>query len=932
MGLRVIKPLLTGFLYRTYRRNGHHLALTGFVAFPFSDPDLPISEQKMWESLAPVLPSDAVWDEGIPKDRGEVLLIATCHAPGGAPVPSRQVLVQVGPVAKTLLVSGESFWAREKGLLRRSPPSPFTSLPVDWSHAFGGPGYAANPTGKGYADPTDGSPRPLPNIEDPREPLVSPEDRPAPAGFGPLSLLWSQRLSRAGRYESGEIGQDPPPLPRNADWTLYNQALPDQWIPGFWSGGESFCLEGLHPEKDRLEGRLPRMRLRSVVTWKTGEVSDLFLHPETVWLFPELEIGVVVHRASLLLESGDPGTLLSILLAGEDPGENRSLGHYLTVRDRRLEGDPRDLSRFSDVPLLPQRLENDPRARSLDAEYLFSKIPNRSEKKIATILKAQMAEIDRSLSLSLGEEGAFPPGSSGREQIEEKRKVLGETVAGLEKNPPRTLKDLLAEVEEKKGEDPGGQAAVESRLNATIDRLSPETLEASAMDRTALLEALRKKPEAPPKSAPPSGNIQELLQDIRRRGLPNERSGRSPEDTSPERGGELESASRRLAAEEEKIRELLDKKGKKALIRALHHFSPPAFDPAVARGHRERVENGLRSGRNFSGASLRGADLSGLDLTECDFSECDLIGADLSGATLTRARFGGAWMAHTSLSRSLLDGADFTGAALGCADLSGARGQETIFEGAVLTGAVFSGCLFEKARFSGSDLIQAFLGGAALKNSDLSGAKFLKIGPLPYPSPAAPRKEEAGEHLNLRGVDLSGSDLTKALFMKSDLSGANLSGSTLTSATFLECTGPGLRCSGSVLQKTAFPNSTDFSRADFRRADLTGANLRDLDLTEGDFREATLSRADLSGSRLSGATLSGCRAVGARFLKADLKNLDARGGDFREALFLNADLRFADFSHGSLYKAGFSGALRDDSTRWDQALVGKSVLRGERPA
>ena len=38
MGLRVVKPLLLGFLCRTYRRQGDRLALTGLVGFSFSDP------------------------------------------------------------------------------------------------------------------------------------------------------------------------------------------------------------------------------------------------------------------------------------------------------------------------------------------------------------------------------------------------------------------------------------------------------------------------------------------------------------------------------------------------------------------------------------------------------------------------------------------------------------------------------------------------------------------------------------------------------------------------------------------------------------------------------------------------------------------------------------------------------------------------------
>ncbi len=374
--MKVIKPLLLGFLCRTYRRQGDRLALTGLVGFSFSDPEVPLSEQAMWQSIGPLLPKDGVWDEGIPKDRGEVLFVARCHGPGGRAVPSRRVVVRVGPVAKALDVTGDRVFIRERGILRRSDPVPFTSLEIDWTRAYGGLGYAANPVGKGFPVESSQDPLPLPNIENPAFPLLSPDERPAPAGLGAQGLLWSGRSSRIGRYRSDEIGKEPPPLPENSDWTLYNQALPDQWLPGAFGGGEPFRLEGLHPDKDIQEGLLPRIGVRSVVTMKDGSVVEVSLSPETLWLFPDLEIGVMIHRGSLPVASDDASEVDSVLLAALDPGEERPLSHYLSVRDRRARRDPGDMSRFSDAPLLPDRLADDPRARLLDVEYHLASTPS----------------------------------------------------------------------------------------------------------------------------------------------------------------------------------------------------------------------------------------------------------------------------------------------------------------------------------------------------------------------------------------------------------------------------------------------------------------------------------------------------------------------------------------------------------------------------
>ena len=925
--MKVIKPLLLGFLCRTYRRQGDRLALTGLVGFSFSDPEVPLSEQAMWQSIGPLLPKDGVWDEGIPKDRGEVLFVARCHGPGGRAVPSRRVVVRVGPVVKALDVTGDRVFIRERGILRRSDPVPFTSLEIDWTRAYGGPGYAANPVGKGFPVESSQDPLPLPNIENPAFPLLSPDERPAPAGLGAQGLLWSGRSSRIGRYRSDEIGKEPPPLPENSDWTLYNQALPDQWLPGAFEGGEPYRLEGLHPDKDIQEGLLPRIGVRSVVTMKDGSVVEVSLSPETLWLFPDLEIGVMIHRGSLPVASDDASEVDSVLLAALDPGEERPLSHYLSIRDRRASRDPGDMSRFSDAPLLPDRLADDPRARLLDVEYHLASTPSTAGEKIGKILEAKKEKIDRALAAFSESGDSEPPDSQAPllKSLAEKKAEVAKTLDAVRNAPPKSLLDLVKEGQERQAAVGDPAAFAEAKVREALDRIPPEVLEKAKMDRESLFQGFMRKPEAPPKPQGPPGadrlaalqlKIQELLAGT---------EARTPEGIPPEKRREFEEVLSRI----DRGREKLESSGiggmmSDSMVRTLHNFRPPDSDPDRARAGRERVTEGLRGTRSFRNGTFRGADLSGLDLSGCDFSECDLIGADLSGANLAGARFAGAWMAHARLSGAQVERTDFSGAGLGCADLAGVRGTGPKFEKAVLSGAVFSGGVLFEGQFSGAELFAARFDRASLRKCAFAGSKFMRAGRLPFPSPAA--GDDSGERLLFRETDFSGSDFTKALFLKADFERCDFSGAVLSGATFLECAGPETLFAGAILHKTAFPNSVDFSRSRFGGADLAMANLRDLDLSGADFRGASLSGADLSGANLSGTRLSGARAVGARFVKADLKSADGRGGDFRQALFLKADLRFADFSHGSLYKAGFTGARIDDSTRWDFALTGKTVL------
>ncbi|EQD38798.1 hypothetical protein B1B_15656, partial [mine drainage metagenome] len=72
------------------------MAVTQMVCFPFEAPDRPLTEPVMWTRIASELPKNTVFDAGIPKDRGELLLSARAHAPGGIPADIMRVRVRAG--------------------------------------------------------------------------------------------------------------------------------------------------------------------------------------------------------------------------------------------------------------------------------------------------------------------------------------------------------------------------------------------------------------------------------------------------------------------------------------------------------------------------------------------------------------------------------------------------------------------------------------------------------------------------------------------------------------------------------------------------------------------------------------------------------------------------------------------------------------------
>ena len=950
--MKVIKPLLIGFSCMMYKRQGNRLGTTAFLAFSFDKPNAPLTDPEMWRAIQPFLPQDSPWDEGIPKERGEVLVTGTCHAPGGIPATHRRVGLQIGPVNKALDVYGNRTWIRNQGMLQKGRPESFATMPIDYAHAFGGPGYPQNPVGKGWGDPPNGAPHPLPNIESLLQPIVSPEDRPEPAGFGPLGMMWAGRYRKIGQYRPGELnGKTPPPLPEDTDWTFHNQAPPDQWIPGMWQGGEEFSLSGFHPDTEPQRGRLPVMRIRTFATLQSDDTLEIAMNQETVWLFPDISIGVLIFRGSLPLSGDDTSEIRSILVGGEGPDENRPVDHYLAVLSRRTRNDKKDLSRFSDVPLLPGSLADDPRANLLNIDAQMKKESQNSPKKLPNYAAKQIDQakentkkvIDAFLS-SLPSPTPDSPvdlAPTFREELETKFQAFDAMKQAFE-TPPSSADEIVTMMEASKKKVEDAQKKAFGAFQSAVDKIPREAMEELGISREDFISKYRaqffgdfSKLQAPKKR---ERSLDELLgrdkimaslESAKKKvSVPFEET--SGEDLLPLVEEPFDAVKEEAFKKIEKMKTSIPPPKTSGLTRTLHYFAPPEPNPENASRLRHEVLAELSRGGGFSNRDLRGADLSGLNLSGANFSEADLIGADFSGSNLCDATFSGAWLAHANLSRSLLDRTDFSGASLGCADLSESRGSGTLYRGAYLTGTVLISASLVDGDFSKADLFDVLFLRTKVHRGKFQGAKFIRVGLLAVPHP---KGLSATKNIKARfpfeEVDFTGSDFTKAVFMNADFVRSDFSECILDKATFLECTGPETRFDGARFFRTSFPKSTEFPRSSFLKCDMSGANLRGLNLEGSDFRGAKLEGMDGSGCVLRGLNLTGVSARKARFMKSDLRFSDCRGGDFMQALFLNADLRHVNFSRSSLYKAGFIGATIDSTTLWDQALIGKTTLSQE---
>src|ERR1700674_1163598 len=239
------------------------------------------------------------------KNTTDVLCVGHAYAPGGKAVTELDVGLRVGPVQKMLRVFGDREW----GATGASSPLPFVQMPLVYERAFGGVDQQSknpergwewrNPVGTGFAvSRGNASGLRVPNIEYRDKPVRGWDDRPPPAGFGPIDSHWQPRASFAGTYGDHWMKTRHPRLPEDFDDRFFQCAPADQQAPQFLSGGEPVALLNLMPGDD-LRFLLPKIFLGFETRFyngsreihKTRKLHSVILEPD----FPR--VSVVWHSA-----------------------------------------------------------------------------------------------------------------------------------------------------------------------------------------------------------------------------------------------------------------------------------------------------------------------------------------------------------------------------------------------------------------------------------------------------------------------------------------------------------------------------------------------------------------------------------------------------------------------------------------------------------
>lgn len=738
------------------------------------------------ENILPVYDSDLA----LYKPRAEVLVVGRCFSSETRPVREIAVRIQVGPLSKTLVVMGDRKWTKTSfGATEMSAPQPFQVMDISYANAYGGPGFKANPCGKGYYAKKDkalSGALLLPNIENPANLIRSFQDQPRPAGFGPLNRVWPQRLEKTGTYDDKWLKTRWPWFPDDFNYAFFNAAPEDQQINGYFKGDEAFSVSNMHPGLPVIKGKLPGMRVRCFIN-RRGDPDSVLeepaMHLDTIWIYPEEKRLLLIWRGNVPVSGEEMADVGNIIISTENlSDEPKPVGLY---------GEELTAARREEEAAFDMEGDESPELSEGESREAFLALLTPYEKEQFLNAEKKQYELEERIRSALAEEGIDYDQIKANAKKDEPPSDNPDDVKKWADEKERDIKERIKKELEAEGIEVDLDGKGSSGFGpGEIASFSPEDFRSklllAGIDDPGILKGIDGLREAFAKLDIDFESLKPLDRDMALAALTAGEPLTDRDLTGFDLSGQVFSGAKLDESILEKANLRNADLSRASLVDV--DFTGADLQQANLSGavmSGAVFINANLSGTDLSGADLRDADLSGADLSGADFSGADISGADFSEAMLDNAVFQGANGSSATFSGAKGIGVDFKGA-----DLSGSRADdetvlpesgfssavltESCWSGADLCGAVFVNACLDSADFSGCRLVEANFQRARLKEaslakSDLTRANMTRVNMF----------QGNLEKAVLTGADLSGSNFYEAEFWEADLQGTNLSGANL---------------------------------------------------------------------------------------------------------------------------------------------------------
>jgi uncharacterized protein YjbI with pentapeptide repeats len=837
--VQIIKSNRLGLIHKAYHLKTQRFAVGGLAFFPLDGDNLhPLVEYDQWPKVMSQLPMGEALDIGFVKPRGEALVCAKSYFHQHGLLYRSTPRLEVESINKKVRVSR---WSQSKG-----------NTLMD---------------------------------------------------FMPVDVMDKRRSQYNGTYDKKWLDKVHPGLPVNTDTRLFNTAPKNQQLQSglfkspYFTAGSAYRLTDMHPTKKCLAGTLPDINVRIFAELKREPENQFVELPtvlETVWFFPEINLGVAIFRGETEVNDSDGLDVNALLLAYESAKDKpRSVDYYQNVISLRTNIKTAVAHVFNESQLMPEKTSEEIAA--------LDQLIQQDEEE-----KQQVLQVKRDQCLQQAQDvvnknllkGA--PGSADIQQaLDDKQN------AALSKN---------SEAEASEYDIPTIPSAVLAsgdfdltEMIAATDQLQ-EKLAKEMADKQAELETLaggyreqyQEKDGSPNKefaTVAEEAVIDDTIDDLKLRllspvyvmadDLKQQQQAAATKEIGDIINGLSDAAKKQLDDVDNLDPSALAEAQYKLLI-----MQRQARQSAQQSNHKKHLSDTLQKQARAwvleimeSEKSLAGRDLSNINLSEIDFSGLDLRDVMLENSDLSHCDFSQSNMAGAVFTEAVVNSACFNHVNLTQANFSRAKGIATSFSNANIDNSVFTDSEFECADFSHIQGIGLLATTANFTRCDFSYAIIDK---------------GLFNNTTFENSQWQHASVTESIFMESILRGSQWNEARLYKCIFVDTQAQQVSFHKAKLEKVQFSSVADLEGADFSYGSFLVCGFRGVNLQKIHAHYATFVECDFGDAHLQHADISQTIFKRSLMTLAQLDNTNCRG-----ALFNEATVRKVNFDHSHLVETEF---------------------------
>ena len=873
---QIIKPKTLSLISKTYGFQSHLFSVGAICFFKLGEQHEILNETEQWPKITSYLNQGVLLDAGFAKTGGEFLLAGNAYSSQREGVTQMKVSASLANIKKELKVVGDRFYSGSI-FAGNKQPKKFTSMPLGYQQAYGGSGFSMNPYGKGVISKQNIDPESnqysLPNIYYPEENISGDKKIRKIACFEPLDISWPQRSKYQGTYDQDWLQNVHPGFPDDTKPDLFNAAPEDQQSKDFFQPGDPYELQGMHPTRKIISGKIPSINVRAFIQQKIDTATELVevnTNIDTVWFFPELELGVCIYRGVAKVNDSDGLDVKRLLLAYERAGDKaRSKDYYQNILYLRTESELAVSHALNESQLTPEKTL----AEKDEIEQLYQQAEQQQESKQASLYAnlQQQHLADLKKNESIKEETDKESDNISLPPIPEKLLASGDVdlspylkqATEMSKKCQQQASEKLAQLEEQKKQ---------------LEKMSKDKgLEAFSQMKQRVWSAA-------PFAKNPADNKGNLNEEKSNQKLPADIVGKL---TSAEDMAKIKQADAELVKAQRQSRQMAPQSS------ALQQPLPEGGAQQIRQWVLTMLKNGT---------SLAGRDLAGADLSHIDFSGQDLRELMLENTNLSHCRFIKANLDGAVLTEATLEQANFNDASMQATNLSSVNANQAKFKRANLSQAKLLEGIFTSCDFS-----QAVLDKVLAMESDMTDSSFDHVC----------CQEGQFSQAKLNSTRWRKAQLHSCILLKAELLKSQWQQAVLYRCIMIDIQAKGANFDQVSAELVQFSNQGDLSHTSLRKSKWITCGFRNIDLShsvasESGFIECDLTESDMSNCNfnqtvfsrcimlLSNLTQSSCREV--LFNESTLKKAIFDRVDLTESKIHNSDLGEVEFVECQLRK------------------------------